>query len=318
MRNNKTDKQKKTSAQVTNDICQRVTDKLVALMESGVNPWRKPWNSGECAAVSHNTGAPYSLINQILLGFRGGEYLTFNQVKKEGGNVKKGAKGQQIIFWQPSGFKKVPEKPVEKTVTNAEGETGENEKEETFVFKGAILKAYTVFHIEDCEGIEAKHPYEVAKRDFNPDEEAERLAAEYCGRHGITLDIDRRDNAFYRPSDDSVHVPLREQFKNTEEFYSTLYHELGHSTGHESRLDRITKTYFGSEAYSREELVAEITAATCLAHLGIDTDGSDKNSAAYLKAWAQFLKSDPRAIVVAAGKAEKAFNMIVGMEAKAA
>ena len=145
-------KEKKSTADVTQSICEQVTNKLVALMEQGVNPWRKPWsNCSEDAAVSHANGKPYSLLNQILLGFRSGEYLTFNQIKKEGGTVKKGAKSEVVVFWQCGGLKpvKAPE---------GEEESEDSENTQWIAWKNPILKYYRVFHIDDTEGIKVKYP----------------------------------------------------------------------------------------------------------------------------------------------------------------
>lgn len=303
---------------VTDSICEKVTAKLVAMIEAGVTPWRKPWTGGESvAAVSHTTGKEYSLLNQILLDFRGGEYLTFNQVKAEGGMVKKGAKAKFIVFWQAGQLKAVD--PVEIDDTDGDA-AGEGDGDGVWVkWTRPVLKYYNVFHIDDCEGIERKHtkaPEAVEPYDFERDTQAEDVAAGYVEREGIKLHIKNCDKAYYRPADDSVTVPEREQYACPAEFYSILYHELTHSTGHRSRLNR-----FGENAgiaardekeYSREELIAEIGAATCLARLGINCDDSDANSAAYLEHWATFLKEDPRAFVVAAGKAEKAVNLIFG------
>lgn len=293
---------------VTNSICEKVTNKLIAMIEAGVTPWQRPWEAGTTAdnAISHTTGSAYSLLNQILLCFRPGEYLTFNQVKAEGGRVKKGAKSSIIVFWCRGYSKKG-------TTTDDEGREVEGT---VFVqYARPILKAYNVFHIDDCEGIKPKHSRktEVKRYDFERDTAAEDVAADYLDRSGVTLNVVDSDRAFYRPSDDSVTVPLREQFSHPSKFYATLYHELGHSTGHKSRFDRfaeVGKTAARGEEYSREELVAEICSATCLSELGINTEFTDNNSADYLKGWSSLLKDDPMAFIVAAGKAEKAFKMI--------
>lgn len=292
-------------------ICDKVTSKLVSMIEAGVNPWRKPWvagANGECA-ISHTSGKPYSLLNQILLGFRPGEYLTFNQVKAAGGSVKKGAKSEIIVFWC-TGY----------TTKGKETDEDGNETETNIYhqYSRPILKAYNVFHIDDCTGIAPKYAKEstpVPAYDFAKDSAAEDLAQSYVNRSGVSLSIVSSDRAFYRPSNDSVVVPLREQFTSPAAFYSTLFHELTHSTGHKSRLDRF-KDNQGVAAckqeYSREELVAEIGAASILSFLGINNEESDANSAAYLQGWASYLKSDPKAFIVAAGKAEKAVNLILG------
>lgn len=304
---------KKSTTEITQSICQRVTDKLVSLMEAGVNPWEKPWSIyGEDNAISHTNGKPYSLLNQIMLGFRSGEYLTFNQVKAEGGSVKKGAKSEMIVFWQSGGLRRVV-KPKDDNSPTSEEE--EEESEDVWVeFGKPILRHYNVFHIDDCEGITPKFPKSeegLVLHPVNPIEQAEEVAEDYCQRTGVKLMIKESNSAFYQPSTDSVTVPLREQFDGIAEFYSTLYHELTHSTGHASRLNRFDNGMFVSrDKYSREELIAEIGAATAMSILGINSSKTDSNSAAYLANWASFLKSDPKAIIVAAGRAEKAINLI--------
>lgn len=304
-------KEKKSTKDVTQSICEQVTDKLVAMMNQGVNPWRKPWsNCAEDVAVSHTNGKPYSLLNQILLGFRSGEYLTFNQVKKEGGTVKKGAKSEIVVFWQCGGFKEV------KKPEDDQDDDNEEAKDAKWVaWHNPILKYYRVFHIDDTEGIQAKYHQKEPEliSNINPIENAENTANDYCNRSGVRLIIQKSNSAFYRPATDSVTVPLREQYAEISEFYSTLFHELTHSTGHPLRLNRLKGgIHMASEKYSREELVAEIGAVACLSRLGIECKETKENSAVYLKSWAKFLKGDPRAFVVAAGKAEKAVAMIFG------
>lgn len=304
-------KEKKSTKDVTQSICEQVTDKLVAMMNQGVNPWRKPWSHcSEDVAVSHTNGKPYSLLNQILLGFRSGEYLTFNQVTKEGGTVKKGAKSEIVVFWQCGGVKEV------KKPEDDQDDDNEEAKDAKWVaWHNPILKYYRVFHIDDTEGIHAKFQYKDPGRisNINPIDNAENTANDYCLRSGVRLIVQKSNSAFYRPATDSVTVPLREQFSEISEFYSTLFHELTHSTGHPSRLNRLKGgIHMASEKYSREELVAEIGAAACLSRLGIECKETEENSAAYLKSWAKFISGDPRAFVVAAGKAEKAVAMIFG------
>lgn len=292
---------------ITNSICEKVTEKLVAMIEKGVNPWCKPWTGGGNLAISHTTGREYSLLNQILLGFRAGEYLTFNQVKNEGGRVRKGAKSQMIVFWASQSVRKIKE-------TDENG--NEVVKHEVLQYDMPILKCYNVFHINDCEGIKRKHTQDVSKireYDFEKDATAEDVAFGYANRTGVNLSIAESDSAYYNPSTDTVVVPLREQFERKATFYSTLFHELTHSTGHKSRLDRFkdcVSLAARKKEYSREELVAEIGAASALAKLGINDDETDEKSAAYLKGWVSFLQNDPRAFIVAASKAEKAVKMI--------
>lgn len=278
-------------------ICQMVTDRLIAEMEKGVIPWEKPWTGTGAGAISHSTGKPYSLLNQFILS-RPGEYLTFNQCKAEGGKVKKGAKGMPVVFW----------KQVKITETKEDGSTADK--------LIPMLKYYTVFHVEDCEGIKAKYAAE-PRTAHDPIKEAETIIDRYEYREQLKIiRADITDKAYYSPGLDLVQVPALEQYSRPEEYYSTLFHELTHSTGHKSRLNRFTGAAacaaFGSEEYSREELVAEIGAATLNNHCGIETPHSLRNSAAYLQGWMKAIKNDPAMIITAAGKAEKAVNYIVG------
>ena len=271
------------------DIYAEVTNRIIDQLESGIIPWQKPWiASGN--AISRATGKPYSLLNQMILG-RGGEYLTFAQCQKEGGKVRKGEKSQMVVFWKFI----------------------EQEDEETHEKKQVpFLRYYSVFHIDQCEGLTAKHMPELPAT-AKADDVAENMIAAYAQRSGVRIVNQEGDRAFYQPSTDSITLPLLAQFAETAEYYSTAFHELTHSTGHTSRLDRLSKTaYFGSEAYSKEELIAEIGAAALVNHAGLETANSFRNSAAYVQNWLKVLRNDKRFIVSAAGKAEKAVSMILG------
>lgn len=275
------------------DVYQEVTDRIIAQLEQGIIPWQKPWK-GSNLAISHSTGKPYSLLNQLILERRGGEYLTFAQVQKEGGRVKKGAKAGMVVFW--------------KWIEKEDEENPENTRKIPF------LKYFNVFHIDDCEGIERKYTEENPCT-VEPVEAAEGIITCYLQRSGVKLIHEGGSRAFYRPSTDSVTLPLIDQFENVAEYYSTAFHELTHSTGHESRLDRLSGVAcFGSEEYSKEELVAEIGAATLVNHVGLETESSFRNSAAYVQSWLKALQNDKRLIVSAAGKAEKAVSLILGEE----
>ena len=271
------------------DIYAEVTNRIIDQLESGLIPWQKPWIASG-SAVSRATGKPYSLLNQMILG-RGGEYLTFAQCQKEGGKVRKGEKSQMVVFW--------------KFIEQEDEET--HEKRQV-----PFLRYYNVFHIDQCEGLTAKHMPELPVT-AKADEAAENMIAAYAQRSGVRIVNREGDRAFYQPSTDSITLPLLAQFAETAEYYSTAFHELTHSTGHASRLDRLSKTaYFGSEAYSKEELIAEIGAAAPINHAGLETANSFRNSAAYVQNWLKVLRDDKRFIVSAAGKAEKAVSLIIG------
>ena len=272
------------------DIYGEITSRIIDQMENGIIPWQKPWiASGK--AISHTTGKAYSLLNQMLLG-RPGEYLTFKQCQTAGGKVKKGEKSSMVVFW--------------KWIETEDAETGEK-KEVPF------LRYFNVFHIDQCEGVAAKHTTETAFPDgAEPLDAAQEIIYDYLSREGVTLSHHEGDRAFYRPSTDEVVLPIRKQFISTAEYYSTVFHELTHSTGHEKRLNRLTRAaFFGTEDYSKEELVAEIGAATLVNHVGLETSTSLRNNAAYIQNWLKVLKDDKKFIISAAGKAEKAVNLIL-------
>lgn len=292
------------------DAYQMVTDRICALLEQGLKPWAQPWSSAVSCAWSGNDGRIYTLLNQIMLADPEkkyktmqelqedvrGEWVTYNQAKARGGQVRRGEKGRKVVFF----------KMLEKQKENPE------DKDETFPY----LTAYTVFHVRQCDGIEQKYHLDGDKLyDFTADQNADTVAADYIRREGITFKTVKGNRAFYTPATDTVTLPLPEQFSDWQEYYSTLYHELTHSTGHEKRLNRLTNcAAFGSEDYSTEELVAEIGSASLLATLGISTENTLTASAAYIKNWLKALRNDKKMIVVAASRAEKAVRMILNIK----
>lgn len=273
------------------DIFAAVTDRIIAQLEAGQIPWHKPWVAS-VQAISRSTGKPYSLLNQMLLG-QPGEYVTFNQAQREGGHIRKGEKAQMVVFW--------------KWIEQEDADTGEKKQV-------PFLRYYSVFHLSQCEGLTAKHAPQLPNI-ARADQQAEAVIADYVQRSGVTIHHQDGDKACYSPSCDSITLPRIEQFTDTAEYYSTAFHELTHSTGHASRLNRLEKTaFFGSRAYSKEELVAEIGAATLVQHVGLETPNSFTNSAAYIQSWLKALQNDKRLIVSAAGRAEKAIALILGSE----
>ena len=269
------------------NIYEEITNRIISEMEKGVILWRKPWVA-RGAAISHTTGKPYSLLNQMLLG-RAGEYITYKQALAEGGHVKKGAKARMVVFW--------------KFLETEDEETGEEKKV-------PLLRYYNVFHIDDCEGIKAKYA-EPLPNTSEADANAENMIAAYVARSGVRIEHTEGDRAYYQPATDKIVLPLLAQFKETAEYYGTAFHEMVHSTGHQSRLARLDGTaFFGSENYSKEELIAEIGSAALVSLAGLETEKSFRNNAAYVQNWLQVLRNDNKFIVSAAGKAEKAVEYI--------
>lgn len=283
---------------MSKNVYEMVTERIIAELQKGRIPWQKPWTGTVAGAYSRSTGKPYSLINQMILG-KPGEYLTFKQVQEAGGKVKKGETANIVVFW-----KQLP-------ITEKDDEGNEIKKMVPF------LKYYNVFHIDQCTGIEPKYSKPITA-DNTPIETAEQIINAYVDRESdLTFNPEQSDRAFYRPSTDEVVVPMLSQFAEVEEYYSTAFHELTHSTMHPDRCNRkgeLKVAAFGSEDYSKEELVAEIGAASLVNICGIETEKSFRNSAAYIQSWIRALRNDTRLIVSAASKAEKAVNYILGTE----
>lgn len=287
------------------DIYSEVTDRIIEQLEAGFIPWSKPWTGISDGAISRATGRAYSLINQMLLN-RPGEYVTFKQCKDEGGHVKKGAKSKFVVFWKV--YRREKKDSGGAVIKDADGKP--------VMESIPVLRYFNVFHIDDCEGITAKYP-NGARNTAHIDGDADSVLHGYVDREGIDLEIKQSDRAYYSPSFDRIVLPRVDQFDNTSEFYSTAFHEATHSTGHKSRLNRFTgeaaNAAFGSETYSKEELVAEIGAACILHELNMETSDSFRNSAAYIQSWLKVLKNDKRMIISAASRAEKAVKLILNI-----
>ncbi len=283
-----------------------VTDRIVEQLDKGIIPWQKPW-SGACladgGAINYVSRKPYSFLNQLLLG-KEGEWLTFKQIKDAGGNIRKGSKAGMVVF-----FKQVK---MNKTVKNEDG----SEKEEQRLVP--ILRYFNVFHIDDTEGVESKIKKEEETGTLIfPIDTAEEVITGYLGREkALKFHNDRlTDRAYYSPTLDLVSVPMLSQYEIPEEYYSTTFHELVHSTKAKSRCDRDSEQHgiatFGNEDYSREELVAEIGSAMLCNKIGIECQKAFKNSVAYIQGWLKALKNDNRAIVWASSRAEIAAKFIL-------
>ncbi|SMB79335.1 domain of unknown function DUF1738 [Hymenobacter roseosalivarius DSM 11622] len=278
------------------DVYQIVTDRIISALEGGIIPWRKPWNAVYGLPRNYATGRVYSGINLFLLHFSGALpfFMTFKQALALGGNVRKGAKGHQVVYYNIS-----------------KRENKETGKEEKMPF----LKYYTVFSVEDIEGIEFNLP-EVPQQEFTPSEVAEGIVDAWDGKPAIQH---LHQRAYYSPSLDLVNMPKPETFTTAEGYYQTLFHELTHSTGHPTRLDRADLTAGEgkqSSSYAREELTAEMGASFLSAAAGIATGQTEENAVAYIQNWLERLKNDKKLVVQAASKAQRAADMILGTTAE--
>jgi antirestriction protein ArdC len=274
-------------------IYQMITDRIIDDIEkNNILPWNKPWAASGTGPENLVSGKAYKGINRWLLGaapFGCNIWASFKQIKAKGGAVNKGEKGYPVIFW--------------KMFKTEDKETG---KKKTI----PMLRYYTVFNLEQQTGVEIPERETVEGAVVEPLEAAEAIFNGYEGP-AVAFGGDR---AFYAPSRDSVTVPERNTFTGAGEFYSTLFHELAHSTGHKSRLDRFSGSdynhNFGSADYSREELIAEFSAAYLCGISGINN--TITNSTAYIAGWVKKLRNNNKWLINGASAGEKAARFILG------
>lgn len=284
------------------DVYQIVTDRILSEMEHGIIPWVRPWVRVNDPAHNAVSGHQYSLLNRMLL-LHSGAYATYDQWLKKGCQVRKGAKSEIVVFW------KWPEK-ISPDISASEDLDKEETEHKT---NRPVLRYYHVFHCTQVDGYKDPHAEEPLF-DNDPIVKAEKVIEDYVSRTGIKWDVGKYDEAYYAPAEDRIHVPGIRQYEHCELYYSTAFHEMIHSTGTSDRLNRpgLKPSVFGSERYSREELVAEVGATALMGTIGIGTESSIVNSAAYCQSWLQAIKGDKHMIVVASGQAEKAARYILG------
>jgi antirestriction protein ArdC len=287
-------------------IYQIVTDRIIASLKAGVIPWEKPWQtprfSGGPFPRNFRTGKPYRGINIMLLwscDYSSPFWLTFNQAKELNGSVRKGEKGTQIVFY----------KQLRDRQTTDDEQTTDEDRRAPFV-----LTYHTVFNVEQCDGLRLpaiEQPTQPNEVEVN--ETCEAIVSGWSNRPSLQLTSETQYRAYYRPSTDSVHMPVRARFVDAPHYYSTLFHELIHSTGHETRLKRTFGAHFGDELYSKEELVAEVGAAFLCAIAGIANENTERNTTAYIQNWVSKLQEDNRLIVHASANAQRAVDSILGI-----
>jgi len=284
-------------------VYELINNKIMELLQQGTVPWRKSWHAASNYPKNLVSKKEYRGINIFLLGcqqYSSPYWLTFKQCQEKGGHVRKGEKSTPVIFW-----KWIDRKDADFSIDNTLllNETTSNNKI-------PMLRYYNVFNIEQVEGITTPPAPETVANPFNPIERAEEIVA------GMPLRPDIRhggNEACYSPMLDYVKLPEPSAFQSPEEYYSTAFHELTHSTGHASRVGRkgiLEPSYFGSHEYSKEELVAEMGAAFLCGVAGIE-QRTIENSAAYIAGWLKALKNDKKLLVMAAAQAQHASDYIL-------
>jgi antirestriction protein ArdC len=288
-----------------------ITGQIVEQLERGVVPWARPWKVDGLAPSNLVSRRPYRGINVFLLAFRAATtpwWLTFRQAKALGGTVRAAERSTPVIFWRW----------IDRRGREVEGEDAGAHDDGRRGDRIPVLRYYSVFNLDQTHGID---PRKVPCADACAVTEvptAEEIVAGFPDPP--TIEHRAQPRAFYRPATDSVTMPLRAAFDRTEGYYSTLFHELTHATGHAKRLarpsfDKNHAAPFGSEPYAREELVAELGAAFLCGEAGIAPDIA--NSAAYIDHWRQHLSRDARLVVTAAQQAQRAADYILGRASRA-
>ncbi len=295
-----------SAAPAKRDHRQEVTDSIVKMLEDGVAPWQKPWES---AGMPFNptTDKAYRGGNAVHLmatglsrGYEDPRWMTYKQAAENGWQVRKGEKGTHIEFWEVKA--KSEEKNGEPDRNGSDEAAKENQRR-------LIHRVYTVFNAKQIDGVPA---FEREQRSaFEAVHSGERILA----NSGAKITHDQRDSAFYRPSTDSIHLPPKEAFKDAPGYYGTALHELAHWTGHASRLNRPTlnDSYrFGDLNYAKEELRAELASVFIAAEVGVPHDPA--NHAAYVGSWIKALKEDKNEIFRAAHDASAATDFVLSLE----
>lgn len=283
----------KKASKERRDVHLEITNKIVAELEQGAAPWVKPWTgNARHSGLPRNaiTKRRYSGINVVVLlmaqqanGWASSEFLTFKQAQERGGNVRKGEKGTLVVFYKKLRFEE----------TNDQGEAE--------VKTPMMVRGYTVFNVEQCDGLNLKGTPEPVQG-VEPEELSEAFMQD-VQKTGIRIEHGGA-RAFYTPTLDYVQMPKLADFKNAAGYMATLAHELVHATGHKSRLDRGFDKVPSKQEYAAEELVAELGAAFTCREYGIQHE--ELRHAGYISSWISLLKADKKAIFRAASKASKA------------
>lgn len=327
------------------EINQVIANRIIEQIEKGVNPWVKGWKHPNLLknkvinkryAYNYITNNMYQGINQVML--EPGYYMTFNQVKEMGAKVKKGAKSSIVFFTKTSIIYANDEEAKHLDELNIDDNNfvfdetftyWQKDKNNKWYTIKSMLKDYRVFNINDVENLKViKNRFDFNKPNeeqqenknkpiFENNEEAENIIKNYVSRAKLHFQHLPQDRAYYNPGLHYVCLPTKAQFKSMGEYYGTTFHELAHSTGHKTLLNRdslVNNDGFGNTTYSKEELVAEMTSTFITSYLNINTDDLFTNSASYLQGWASHLKDElANSIMSAFNKAQKAFELILNI-----
>jgi antirestriction protein ArdC len=285
---------------MSDTIHQIVTDRMIAALQRGTVPWRKPWQADTGQPRSMSTGQPYRGVNVFLLALTAAEegysspfWGTYRQIGNLGGQVRNGEHSTLVVFWKQA------------QIEHRDPQTGE-----LTVRQLPVLRYYRVFNLAQADHLPGRfHPAPGAHSEIK---EPQTVLDGYLAR-GPKLHHVAGDCADYHPATDTIRLPLRAQFRSAEDYYATAFHEAGHSTGHPTRLNRpgiAAFDHFGSGKYAREELVAQMSSSLLCAQTGIDNPETFENSASYIANWLTALNHDTRLVITAAAQAQRACDVI--------
>jgi len=295
------------------DVYTEVSKRIINGLKTKGLKWFRPWEGGGCTPINNTTGKIYQGYNYFILsittsekGYTHNEWTTYKQAQAKGGTVKKGEKGTEIVFWNISFVDKDGNFYRTKSDVLAKGLSMNDVKK---IFSPRL---WNVFNIAQCDGIEAKRK-PIKTDEFSPIEEAEKVYNEKYDAEKKPSLGHGGESAFYAPSRHHVQMPEKNTFISSDDYYKTLFHELVHSTGHESMLNRLHKvSAFGSEDYSKEELVAEIGSEFLVGITGLSPKDNEDNSQAYINGWIKKLGDNPKMALSACNQAMKAVDLILG------
>lgn len=278
------------------DIQEYVTTLMLNELAKGVVPWRKPWNAAGTVATNLASGKAYRGVNRFILpliaagaGYESNYWVTYKQAQERGGQVRKGEKASQVIFWKMLKVKDDAAPKGEKTVP--------------------MLRSFAVFNSDQCDGLAVP---QATRGDVVVPDAVQNIWDGYTNAPSLTHSA--QDRAYYSPFADAIMLPPVDTFVSATGYAETLFHEMTHSTGHKTRLGRLkvdALAPFGAPDYAKEELVAEMGAAMLAAHAGIELD--IQNNAAYIHGWLKALENDQSLVISAAGQAQKALDLITGV-----
>ena len=297
---------------------EEIAGRIIELLDQGqLPPWEKGWrDSRNGVPVNAVSMKPYrginrwmTLITQYAMSYDDPRWLTYRQAEALGGNVRKGEKSTSIVFWKRVSFRDREERENEDYGKDNNGSPPEEGRTRTY----PMLRSYRVFNLEQTEGCQIKPLPRPETADHDPIRAAEAIIAGMPGPPGFEFYENANYAPHYAPAIDTVRVPAMGRYRDPEDYYNTVFHELTHATGHPKRLERFGLDANANDlhAYGREELTAAMGAAMLAAHAGIEAELVERD-ASYIRHWRDVINADKAMVIRAATLAQRAVDLILG------